>query len=100
MKIYLKSRSGKYDAVGEYDLDTKEVVVLKDSIVSSSVSGGKFRSASAVEKCRLEVCDENGKVLKNISFKSLSTAANFVTGTSTNGMLAWKDKNGNNMKNI
>jgi hypothetical protein len=43
---------------------------------------------------------KDGKVIKDVCFKSASTAANFVTGSSTNGMLAWKDKDGNNLKEI
>ena len=34
--------------------------------------------------------DENGNILKNCEFTSPSTAAQFVTGRSTNGYEAWK----------
>ena len=34
------------------------------------------------------------------TFRSPSTAANFVTGNSTNGLLAWKDENGRTLKEI
>ena len=42
-----------------------------------------------------------GAVLqKDMVFKSASTAANFVTGSSTNGLTAWKDKDGRTIKEI
>lgn len=100
MRVYLKSRSGSYEATGEYNKITKELIVLKESKVSASISNGSFRSARSVDKCRREVCTEGGIVLKDILFKSPSSAANFVTGCSTNGMLAWKDENGSSLKEI
>ncbi len=98
MKVHLKSRSGSYEATGEYNKITKELVVLSGSKVSNSISNGSFRSARSVDKYRREVCTEEGIVYKDILFKSPSSAANFVTGSSTNGMLAWKDETGNSLK--
>ena len=100
MKVYLKSRSGRYEATGEYNKITKELIVLKGSKVSASISNGSFRSARSVDKYRKEVCTEEGIVFKDILFKSPSSAANFVTGSSTNGMLAWKDETGSSLKEI
>ena len=40
------------------------------------------------------------RVIKDVPFKSASTAANFVTGASTNGLTAWKDENGKTLKAI
>ncbi|MBR3108977.1 MAG: DUF4357 domain-containing protein [Clostridia bacterium] len=37
---------------------------------------------------------------KDVSFKSSSTAGNFVTGRSTNGPAVWKDENGTTIKEI
>ena len=59
----------------------------------------KYRGAKSIEKSREGVI--KGNVLqKNVTFKSASTAANFVTGTSTNGLTAWKDKNGKTIKEL
>jgi hypothetical protein len=44
--------------------------------------------------------DENGIVLKDCSFNSPSTAAQFVTGSSRNGYLVWKTKDGKKLKDI
>lgn len=59
---------------------------------------GHSEAARSVDKYRREVCTEEGIVYKDILFKSPSSAANFVTGSSTNGMLAWKDETGNSLK--
>ncbi len=53
----------------------------------------KFRGAKSIISTREEYV-EGGIVKKNVIFKSSSTAANFVTGRSTNGMIIWKDKTG------
>ena len=98
MKFYLKNRKGTYDATAKYDVNNHTFVVLKGSVVSKEVSKSpKFRSAKSIGKYR------DGNVVEqivqsNITFRSASTAANFVTGTSTNGCLAWKDKDGNSFK--
>ena len=99
MKLYLKTKSGA-DAVGEYDPATKTMVVRKGSIVAPGVhTDGKFRSASSVIKYREQYC--NGlKVKQDVAFKSASTAANFVTGRSTNGLTTWKNSDGVILKSL
>lgn len=94
MKVYLeKKRSGVY-AEGEFDLDTKTLTVLKGSRVSETISySEKFRGASTIEKNRIGNV-ENGVLVKDVIFKSASTAANFVSGSSTNGLVAWKNSDG------
>ncbi len=100
MKVFLKSRSGRYEAVDEYCADTRKLIVKAGSRVSENVSVGKFRSAKVVLKVRTSGCLKNGILIKDMEFNSPSTVANFVTGSSTNGMLAWKDSNGNALKNL
>ena len=93
MKLYLKTKSGA-DAVGEYDPVTKTMVVRKGSIVAPDVhTDGKFRSANSVIKYREQYCD-GLKTKQDVVFKSASTAANFVTGRSTNGLIKWKNSDG------
>ena len=92
-----RTRSG-VDATGEYDPDTKECIVKKGSKVSAEVAHSeKFRGANTIEKYRAEYV-KGGVVSKDVHFKSASTAANFVTGASTNGMTAWKTKDGKSIK--
>ncbi|MCI8654532.1 MAG: DUF4357 domain-containing protein [Clostridia bacterium] len=100
MKIYINSKRKGINSIAELNTTTKEVKVLKGSIVSEDINySEKFKGAKTIEKYR------NGKIKNNILqedmiFKSFSTAANFVTGRSTNGLIAWKDENGKKIKDI
>lgn len=100
MKVFLKSRSGNYEAIGEYFVETKKLIVKAGSRVSESVSEGKFRGAKSVLNLRNSGCLKDGILIQDIEFNSPSTAANFITGTSTNGMLAWKDIDGKSLKSL
>ena len=100
MRVYLKSVKRMIDTVGEYNEKTKELIVLKGSKVSGYVSEAeKFRGANTVIKQRKQYVKDN-VVLEDVIFKSSSTAANFVTGSSTNGLVAWKDANGKKLKDV
>lgn len=59
----------------------------------------KFRGAKTIEKNR-EGNIENGTLVRDICFKSASTAANFVTGSSTNGLTAWKTAEGKQIREL
>ena len=48
MRVYLKSRSDRYEATGEYNEITKELFVLKGSRVTSTIASGSFRGAKSV----------------------------------------------------
>lgn len=100
MKLYIKRSKNGVDAVAEFEKATGTVTVLKGSRVSDSIAHSeKFRGAKSIERARA-VYVKNGAVVKDAVFKSSSTAANFVTGTSTNGLTAWKDENGITLKGI
>ena len=91
MELYLKKPSSGVSAVGEYDFEAGTMTVKKGSTVSENVhSDGKFRSAKSVARYREAHC-EGATVKEDVVFKSASTAANFITGRSTNGLIAWKD---------
>lgn len=94
MRVYLERKKSNVKAVAEYDEKSGTFTVLKGSIVSDSISySEKFRGAKSIEKNRTGTVS-NKKVTKDVVFTSPSTAANFVTGSSTNGLMAWKDHNG------
>jgi len=98
MRVYIRRNKGNIDAVGEYDVHTKKLIVLKGSRVSEKVAHSEtFRGAKSIEKARQLYVVDN-RVKENVCFKSASTAANFVTGVSTNGLKAWKDENGLTIK--
>lgn len=100
MKVYLKRRSGDVDAKGVFDESTGELKVLKGSKVSAQVHyTEKFRGAKTIEVLR-EKYVANGEVKEDVLFKSASTAANFVTGSSTNGLTSWKTEEGIQLRTI
>ena len=100
MRLYLKRPRSNINAVAEYDVANKLFIVLKGSIISETIAySEKFRGAKSIEKSRVGVVDGT-RVIKDVPFKSASTAANFVTGASTNGLTAWKDENGKTLKAI
>lgn len=100
MKVFIVRERNGIDAKGEFDLTTRSLTVLKGSVLSETIAyTEKFRGAKSIEKSREGVL--KGNILqKNLTFNSASTAANFVTGTSTNGLTAWKDKSGKTIKVI
>lgn len=100
MKLYLTRPRSNIKAAAEYDTASGAFIVLKDSTVSETIAySEKFRGAKSIEKSRVGVLDGT-RVIKDVPFKSASTAANFVTGASTNGLTAWKDENGKLLKAI
>lgn len=100
MKLYLKSKAKNIDAIGEYNLETGEFIVLKGSVLSENVvSQGTFRGTKAILKAR-EGCVKENVLLEDKKFTSSSTAANFVRGASSNGLLCWKDESGRPLKEI
>ncbi len=100
MKVYLEMKKKGFIAYGEYNEKTNELTVFKDSAVSKTISHSlRFNNANAIENNRKGNLKGN-IVIKDITFSSPSVAANFVTGTSTNGLLAWRNKEGISLKEI
>lgn len=100
MEVFLKRKNNTTDAKGVYDPETKALTILAGSIVSETVAHTeRFRGANTIEKYRGQYCIGR-KVKQDVSFKSASTAANFVTGNSTNGLTAWKDAEGKSIKQL
>ena len=100
MRVFLIRDQKGIRAQGEYDIETKKMTVLAGSVVSDSVAKtAKFRGAKSIEKSRDGVL-KGGVLQRDIAFTSASTAANFVTGTSTNGLTAWKNEKGVSIKEM
>lgn len=98
MELYLKSKQNNYAAKGEYDPDTKIFILKSGSTVSEKVSCSEvFKGATVVDELRKRYVVSN-VLQEDLTFKSASTAANFVTGRSTNGMLAWRTNTGETLK--
>lgn len=100
MEVYLKRRNSSANAVGEYNLETGTMTVKKGSSISEDVCvSEKFRGAGPILKLREQHC--KGIIVKeDVLFSSASTAANFVTGGSTNGLVAWRNSNGEKLRDI
>jgi hypothetical protein len=100
MKVYIQRERTSVDAVGEYNPETRELIVLKGTRVSADVAqSATFRSARTIIKMRNEYV-KDGIVMRDVPFKSPSSAGNFVTGRSTNGYVTWKDENGRTLHDI
>lgn len=98
MKIFMKKEKKGVDAIATYDPETKECVVLKGSKVSETISQAPtFHGARSIVKSRSGTV-ENGMVMIDVVFKSSSTAANYVTGRSTDGFAAWKVEDGRTLR--
>lgn len=100
MKVYINRVKSNVESVGEFNKTTRELVVLAGSKVSKEIAySEKFRGAKSIEKQR-EGIIKNNILQQDVKFKSPSTAGNFVTGRSTNGLTAWKNKDGKTIKEI
>jgi len=89
IKVTLKPRTGTSFAEAIYYGDT--FVVKAGGKISadfaSHIRGGKAAKAYRDDR---NYVDENRNIIKDCTFNSPSTAAQFVTGRSTNGYEAWK----------
>ena len=95
MKFYIIRQKSNINAVADYDENAKTITVLKGSRISHNIAhSATFRGAKSIEKMRSNGNVVDGILTTDIVFKSPSTAANFVTGTSTNGCTVWKTEDG------
>lgn len=98
MKLHTKSRDGKlYEAEAVYEAGS--VTVLRGSRINRS-SNATAEIKRSAEELRMndELFDDSGLLKEDITFKSLSTAATFVTGRVANGMIVWKTEDGKYVK--
>lgn len=99
MKVIYKGRGGSFLAYGEYT-DGK-IMILKGSTISNKQMGN-FKFSEGVAELRKPggknaIVDSTGMVVKDYLFSSASTAAQFVSGNSTNGLRAWKTEDGKSL---
>lgn len=93
MDLFLRKPRCNVFAEGVYYPETGSILVKQGARVSEDIREYKSKAASTVADARKEVV-ENNILIKDLLFKSPSGAAVFVTGRSTNGLVAWKDENG------
>ena len=98
MNVYLSNKKKSYNARGKYDFKTNQLIVKKGSQVSADVAySASFRGSKTIEKLRNEYT-KDGFLTEDVVFNSSSTAANFVTGRSSNGLILWKNAEGKTLK--
>ena len=93
LNLHTKSRDGLYEAKAIYSDGI--VTVLKNSRINNK-NNPNFKPSETI-KAKLadrKIVDDDGIVLKDIEFNSLSTAATFVAGRISNGMITWKTDDG------
>lgn len=96
VKVKMYNKKGLFHADGIYE--NGQLTILKGSTVKSP-QPGLFRRAKEVISCRAnEQIIQNNTLLKDVTFKSPSTAAQLVTDSSTNGYMSWKCEDGKNLK--
>ena len=93
MLFYLDSKKNKFHATLDYNNGT--FILKKGSTVSEKVST-HFRSHKTVGLRREEagITSDNLVLNKDIQFNSTTVAGEFVCGSSCNGPISWKTKEG------
>ena len=97
MKVFAKGRNDAYEAFGEYD--GKSLVVKKGSRISEKISG-KIQPVVTTLRNDSDTVSSEFILLRDVEFRSPSTAASFVSGTISNGMIKWKNDAGKTLKSL
>lgn len=98
VKLYMTSKKADYNASALYE--NGKITVLKGSKIRQE--NPNFKRMTILDNYRndKDIVDNNYVLLKNITFNSPSTAAQFVGDSSRNGLLYWRDKENKKLKNI
>ena len=93
LNLHTISREGLFEAKATYD--DGNVTVLKGSRVNIKENPNFKPSIEVKNKLSdKELVGADGILKKDVTFKSLSTAATFVAGRISNGMITWKTEDG------
>lgn len=99
MKLYFKScRSDEYNATGIYK--DGNLTVLKGSKIRINPENNYKRNEYADSIRNNPEYVKNNILQKDVTFKSASTAAQFVIDQSINGLNVWKDENKKKLKDL
>lgn len=88
MKLILKSKKNTHYATAEY-FDNK-IRILKGSRINLFESFSGMSNTIRTLRNNREFVTEDGELVQDIEFNSVSSAAVFVTGRSVNGYIAWR----------
>ena len=97
MKLFYGSKKRNFLAKADY-IENK-IIVLKGSTISEKIDNFRISKVALSIRENKNIVNSEYELLKNVEFKSLSTAAQFVSGASVNGLKVWKDSHGNPIKN-
>lgn len=88
VNVVLKSKKGLHYAEGL--LDGKTIIILKGAKIN--LIDSFFQMSPALLRIRHDktIVSNEGILLQNVTFNTPSTAAQFVTGRSVNGYIAWR----------
>lgn len=93
LRVFMTSAKANYDAIGIFD--GKGITVLKDSLVSPTVTHVRTN----VNK-RAQLLTPAGALREDTYFASPSAAAVFVSGRSANGWEEWKTLSGQTLQDV
>ena len=88
MKLILKSKQKAHYAEATYD--ENQTIVLKGSRINPVDSFPGMSETIKGLRGDNTIVSDDGLLLKDLPFKSPSSAAQFVTGRSVNGYIAWR----------
>lgn len=89
LSLHAVSRDNLFDAQATYN--GGKVTVHKGSRINQKFGKG-FNPSNMIKSYLNDstLVGENGVLLRDVTFESLSTAATFVAGRISNGMITWK----------
>ena len=88
MKLILKSKRKVHYAEALYD--NNQTIVLKGAQINPVDSFPGMSEIIKELRSDKTIVSDNGLLLKDLPFSSPSSAAQFVTGRSVNGYIAWR----------
>ena len=88
MKLVLKSKKNTHYATAEY-FDSK-IKITKGSRINLYDNFPGMSNTIRNMRNNRRFVSENGELLQDMVFSSVSSAAVFVTGRSVNGYIAWR----------
>jgi len=88
LNVVLKSKRNLHYATGLYG--EGKLTVLKGSKINLVDSFPEMSQNLKEMRSNRELVAENGELLRGVEFTSPSSAAQFVTGRSVNGYIAWR----------
>lgn len=88
-KCWMKGHKENYIAYGVYS-EGKMTIKAGSKIASQVSKTARLIDAAKRARAQLDLYDDNFVLLKDITFESVSTAAQFVRGNIINGNRCWK----------